>query len=122
MSRRRGRQQRASSCHRADDRAVPESIYFLGQPRYSQAVSMGLAMLQCFTTSERVLGVADMAELLGLGRSTTHRYAATLQALGWLEQNQVRKYRLTHKAASSGMVVLGEIMLATGCECGRAAG
>ncbi|MGN6373585.1 MAG: IclR family transcriptional regulator [Solirubrobacteraceae bacterium] len=83
--------------------------------RYSRSLAIGLTMARCFESSE-ALGIVDMAAKLGLGRSTTHRYAATLQALGWFEQTQERKYRLAHLSAWPGMTVLGEIALVTGCE------
>jgi DNA-binding IclR family transcriptional regulator len=83
--------------------------------RYSRSLAIGMTMVHCFESSE-VLGIVDMANRLGLTRSTTHRYAATLQELGWLEQTRERKYRLAHRSAWPGMAVLGGIALSTGCE------
>ena len=34
--------------------------------------------------------------MLGMSRSTTHRYVITLVALGYLRQGARRKYRLAH--------------------------
>jgi DNA-binding IclR family transcriptional regulator len=86
------------------------------EPRYSSSIQHGLAMMQCFTAESPLRGIADMAELLALNRSTTHRYAVTLVALGFLEQTASRKYFLAPYAARSGMAVLGEIARRTGCE------
>ncbi len=66
----------------------------------------GLAMLACFTSEHPVRGIADMAEELGLGRSTTHRYATTLVTLGYLEQGAARKYRLASRVADVGLSLL----------------
>lgn len=85
------------------------------EPRYSSSIQHGLAMMQCFAAEDRLRGIADLAELLALNRSTTHRYAVTLVALGFLEQTPSRKYFLAPKAAAVGMAVLGEI--ASRCDC-----
>lgn len=86
------------------------------EPRYSSSIQHGLAMMRCFTTENRLRGIADLAELLELNRSTTHRYAVTLVALGFLEQTPSRKYFLSAKSAAVGMAVLGEIALRSGCD------
>ena len=70
------------------------SIPSLREPRYSQSLERGLAILGCFTPKRPVLGIADIADELGMSRSTTHRYVITLVALGYLEQGASRKYRL----------------------------
>jgi len=53
-----------------------------------------------------VLGIADIADELGMSRSTTHRYVITLLALGYLEQGASRKYRLGLKVTDLGMAAL----------------
>lgn len=50
---------------------------------------------------------------MGLTRSRTHRYASTLAALGWLEQDRGRRYQVGVKVADPGIVVLDEIVLGT---------
>jgi IclR family transcriptional regulator, pca regulon regulatory protein len=74
--------------------------------RYSQSLERGLAILVCFTPERPVLGIADIAELLGIARSTTHRYVITLVALGYLEQDPSSKYRLGLRVADLGMSAL----------------
>jgi IclR family transcriptional regulator, pca regulon regulatory protein len=75
--------------------------------RYSQSLERGLAVLGCFTAERRVLGITDIAEQLGLNKSTTHRYATTLVALGYLEQKTGSpKYRLSLRVLDLGMSVL----------------
>lgn len=75
--------------------------------RYSQSLERGLAILKCFTPDKPVLGIADVADELEMSRSTTHRYMATLVALGYLEQSpSSRKYRLGLRVTDLGMTVL----------------
>lgn len=82
------------------------SIPSLREPRYSQSLERGLAILGCFTPKRPVLGIADIADELGMSRSTTHRYVITLVALGYLEQGASRKYRLGLRVADLGMSAL----------------
>lgn len=74
--------------------------------RFSSSLQAGLTILACFTPQEPVLGIARLAERLGMSRSTTHRYASTLLALGYLEQDASRRYFLAPRAADAGMAVL----------------
>jgi IclR family pca regulon transcriptional regulator len=83
-------------------RTVPS----LREPRYSQSLERGLAILSCFTPQRPVLGIADIADELGMSRSTTHRYVITLVALGYLEQGASRKYRLGLRVTDLGMSAL----------------
>jgi IclR family pca regulon transcriptional regulator len=78
----------------------------LREPRYSQSLERGLAILGCFTPDRPVLGIANIADELGMSRSTTHRYVITLVALGYLEQGASRKYRLGLKVTDLGMSAL----------------
>jgi IclR family pca regulon transcriptional regulator len=82
------------------------SVPSLREPRYSQSLERGLAILICFTPERPVLGIADIADDLGMSRSTTHRYVITLVALGYLEQGASRKYRLGLKVTDLGMAAL----------------
>jgi IclR family pca regulon transcriptional regulator len=82
------------------------SIPSLREPRYSQSLERGLAILSAFTAQRPVLGIADIADELGMSRSTTHRYVITLVALGYLEQGASRKYRLGMRVTDLGMSAL----------------
>ncbi|MGH2903118.1 MAG: IclR family transcriptional regulator [Solirubrobacteraceae bacterium] len=91
----------------SDDGKGPAwSIPSLREPRYSQSLERGLAILGCFTPERPVLGIADIADDLGMSRSTTHRYVITLVALGYLEQGASRKYRLGLRVTDLGMSAL----------------
>jgi IclR family transcriptional regulator, pca regulon regulatory protein len=70
--------------------------------RYSQSLERGLAILQAFTYDQPWLGIAEIADTLEMSRPTTHRYASTLVALGYLEQGPGRKYRLGMRAGDPG--------------------
>ena len=89
-----------------DEREPAWSIPGLREPRYSQSLERGLAILACFTAKRPVLGIADIADELGMSRSTTHRYVITLVALGYLEQGASRKYRLGLRVTDLGMSAL----------------
>jgi IclR family transcriptional regulator, pca regulon regulatory protein len=79
------------------------AIPALNEPRYSQSLERGLAILGCFTPERPVLGIADLAEELGMSRSTTHRYVITLTRLGYLEQGARRKYSLALRVTDLGI-------------------
>jgi IclR family pca regulon transcriptional regulator len=96
----------ASSKAHENGREPAWSIPSLREPRYSQSLERGLAILSCFTAKRPVLGIADIADELGMSRSTTHRYVITLVALGYLEQGASRKYRLGLRVTDLGMSAL----------------
>jgi IclR family pca regulon transcriptional regulator len=79
------------------------AIPILNEPRYSQSLERGLAILGCFTPARPVLGIADLADELGMSRSTTHRYVITLARLGYLEQGARRKYSLALRVTDLGI-------------------
>ena len=78
-------------------------------PRLSRSLEYGIAILESFSRERQTLGIAEMAEIVGISRSTTHRYAITLVALGCLEQDDKRRYRLSAPAADPGSAALGAI-------------
>src|SRR6204780_3698775 len=79
------------------------SVPSLREPRYSQSLERGLAILGCFPPARPVLGIADLADELGMSRSTTHRYVITLARLGYLEQGARRKYSLALRVTDLGI-------------------
>lgn len=63
-------------------------------PRFSDSVFQAFDILGAFDEQDRImLGIAEIADLCGMSRSTTHRYAITLCAIGQLVQTPTRKYR-----------------------------
>ncbi len=89
---------------------LPSPVPTLTASYYSQSLERGLAILECFTPEESVLGIADLAVRLGMTHSTTHRYVITLAALGHLRQVERRKYTL-----SLGVTRLGMSAMASTC-------
>lgn len=83
-----------------------------GETGYSQSLERGLAVLSTFTPDRPALGISELARKLNLTRSTTHRYAATLAALGYLHQDDsTRKYRLGPRVLDLGFSTLGSMEL-----------
>ncbi len=78
----------------------------LREPRYSHSLERGLAILGCFTPERPVLGIAGIAQELGMTRPTTHRYVTTLVALGYLARDASRRYRLGLRVTDLGMSAL----------------
>jgi IclR family pca regulon transcriptional regulator len=87
------------------------SIPTLDDRRDSQSLERGLAVLTCFTSQRPEMGVAEIADQLGMSRSTTHRYASTLAALGYLEQSESRKYYLGLRVTDLGLTATSGIGL-----------
>jgi IclR family transcriptional regulator, pca regulon regulatory protein len=78
----------------------------------SQSLERGLAILCAFRPDRPALGISDLTRELTLTRSTTHRYVATLAALGFLERDDVtRKYRLGPRVLDLGFSMLGSLGL-----------
>jgi Fic family protein len=63
--------------------------------RLSRSLLSGLLVLSCFPADGEYLGIAEIARMLDMNTSTTHRYVTTLLAVGLLERDPAtRKYRL----------------------------
>ncbi len=63
--------------------------------RLSRSLLSGLLVLSCFPADGGYLGIAELARMLGMNTSTTHRYVTTLLAVGLLERDPAtRRYRL----------------------------
>jgi DNA-binding IclR family transcriptional regulator len=77
--------------------------------QYSKSLQRGVEILKCFTAERRLIGIAELADLLHGSRSTTHRYATTLVELGYLEQDASRKYRLATRATDIGLAAIGAL-------------
>lgn len=81
-------------------------------PRLSQSLARGLAILERYDADNRLLGIAELAERINASRSTTHRYVTTLSVLGYLEQGRERKYQLTRGATQLGHTAMSSTSLA----------
>lgn len=71
--------------------------------RLSRSLLRGLSVLTCFGPGNEERGIIELADLLGMSPSTTHRYVATLVELGLLERcTRSRKYRLPYVPQAEG--------------------
>jgi IclR family pca regulon transcriptional regulator len=81
-------------------------------PAHSQSLERGLAILSAFRSGRPLLGVSELGRDIGLSRSTTHRYVATLAALGYLQQDAAtRKYRLGPRVLDLGFSAINSMEL-----------
>jgi IclR family pca regulon transcriptional regulator len=81
-------------------------------PAHSQSLERGLAILTSFRSGRPLLGVSEIGREIGLGRSTTHRYVATLAALGYLQQDTAtKKYRLGPRVLDLGFSAINSMEL-----------
>jgi IclR family pca regulon transcriptional regulator len=81
-------------------------------PNHSQSLERGLAILSAFRTGRPLLGISDLGRDVGLSRSTTHRYVATLAALGYLQQDATtKKYRLGPRVLDLGFSAINSMEL-----------
>lgn len=78
-----------------------------GDPsRGAQAVTRALDVLACFRGGSPDLGVSDIARVLELKTSTTHRLVRTLVNAGFLERDdKTSRYRLGNALAEYGQIV-----------------
>lgn len=109
----RGGRKREPARRRSEQSSKPP-IAPAADPRRSRSLEYGAAMLQCFSGDRQAIGIAELASMLGISRSTTHRYATTLLTLGCLEQDDKRRYRLAGRAADLGRVAIGALRLEVG--------
>jgi IclR family transcriptional regulator, pca regulon regulatory protein len=96
---------------KGDPHAPAWSAAQLRETKYSHSLERGLAILGRFTPERPVLGIGELAEELGMARPTTHRYVTTLAALGYLERDAARKYRLGLRVTALGMSALNATTL-----------
>ncbi len=67
----------------------------LEDSRLSRSLLAGLLLLATFPTDGGYLGNAEIARLLDMNASTTHRYLSTLVSVGLVERDpSTRRYRL----------------------------
>lgn len=63
-----------------------------------KSLEKALKILECFNSNNPELGIAQIAEMLGLNKSNVHNIVSTFEKLGYLEQNnESKRYRLGFK-------------------------
>jgi IclR family pca regulon transcriptional regulator len=85
-----------------------------GKKNFSTSIARGLAILASFSSTTPELGITQISKLLGINKSTVHRYVNTLKELGYLEQDaKTSRYRLGIKVLDLGLAVLGSMEIRT---------
>ena len=95
---------RARIPDRADRRREPRRRV-AGAPRSgTQSVERAIAVLECFASSDRSLGLTEIARGVGLTPSTAHRLLRALIAARYVEQDPTTE----HYRLGIGIAVLGQ--------------
>ncbi|NEK86686.1 IclR family transcriptional regulator [Blastococcus saxobsidens] len=78
----------------------------------SVSLERGLSILSAFSGNRPVLGIADLARAVGLTKSTTHRYVATLVKLDYVHQDpDTKKYYLGPRVVDLGFAAIDSMEL-----------
>jgi IclR family transcriptional regulator, KDG regulon repressor len=98
---------------RATVAARPESGARGVSPRYRiQAIERAVSILNAFSPEDPELGVTELAERLGLHKSTVHRFMVNLDAAGLVERNpRSGRYRLGLRIFELGGLVMQQMNL-----------
>ena len=94
--------------HQSDDEAAREV-----SPRYRiQAIERAVSILNAFSVETPELGVTELAERVGLHKSTVHRFMVNLDAAGLVERNaRTGRYRLGLHIFELGGLVMQQMNL-----------
>lgn len=77
-----------------------------------KTVLKAVAVMECFSTLDRKLSIAEIAKRLKMPRGTAHRLVATLKEVGFVEQERERdEYKLGIKLFELGNIVLSNMDL-----------
>jgi IclR family transcriptional regulator, pca regulon regulatory protein len=77
---------------------------------FSQSLERGLMILSSFTENKPVLGIAELGRAVGLNKSTTFRYVATLAKLGYLQQDpDTKRYSLGPRVVDLGFAAINSM-------------
>lgn len=82
------------------------------QDGFSRSLERAVAILQTLAARRRPLGVAAIADALGMARTTTHRHLRTLTMLGYLQQDSQRRYAPSLRVTELGMAAWNSMGIA----------
>jgi len=68
-------------------------------------IRTGLAVLSCFTDTQALRRCAQVARQAGLPRAIVYQRLSTLTMLGYLEETEDQRYRLSSRTFGSGIAV-----------------
>jgi len=78
--------------------------------KFTSSLARGLSVLEAFDQSHPRLGIADLASITGLSKSTIYRLVYTLRSLGYIiSDGQGHKYSLGPKVLNLGFAVLSSL-------------
>lgn len=73
-----------------------------GNPLFVQSFAKGLEVLRAFNEQRVAMNLPEMAAATGMTKSAAQRFAFTLEALGYLEKNDDKRYMLTPRVLELG--------------------
>jgi DNA-binding IclR family transcriptional regulator len=73
---------------------------------FVSSVEKAFQILRAFESRERSLSLTEIAETTGLDKSSVQRFTYTLAALGYLKKDEARRYSISPKILSLGMIYL----------------
>jgi IclR family pca regulon transcriptional regulator len=78
--------------------------------KFTSSLARGLSILESFDQQHPRLGIADLAKITGLSKSTIYRLVYTLRSLGYIiSDGQGHKYTLGPKVLNLGFAVLSSL-------------
>lgn len=81
-------------------------------PRFVTALGRGLDLLRCFRKGDRALGNQELADRVGLAKSTVSRLTYTLSAMGYLHySSDTGRYSLAPAVLALGFSALGGLAI-----------
>lgn len=69
-----------------------------------KSMTRALELLTCFSPEQPEWGVTEIAEYLGMYKSTAHRFLVTFEQAGFVERTEDRRYRLGLRALELGVM------------------
>ena len=79
---------------------------------YILSLERGIRVLEIFAQSGQPLTLTEVAKLIKLTKTTTHRFLHTLQSIGYLNMDENKKYSLNIRVLSLGLSFLNNSNLA----------
>ena len=76
----------------------------MNEPKVS-SLAKALRVLECFSAEEPELGVTEISEKLGIGKSNAHNIISTYCQMGYLQQMPNRKYALGYRLLEHAFII-----------------
>ncbi|MCL6632555.1 MAG: IclR family transcriptional regulator [Alicyclobacillus herbarius] len=93
-----------------EQRNAREQPHAQGRSQTLSSLTTALRVLQCFSMEEPELGVTEIAQRLGVGKSTVHRILVTLEESGFVRKDETtRRYRLGLSVLTLGGILMSNL-------------